>query len=466
MGMLTKILQRLTLRAVEGEVRPGPYYLPITGGWLPADADWQWFQKGGNIQTMSPSSMVHACVSAYSQTVAMCPGNHWLTGDDGGRERVTTSALCRILRQPNDYQTISDFLLNAVDDLYTDGNTFALALRNSRYEIQELHLFNPRSCQSHVATETGDIFYSLAGNEVIERQLRHQPLIVPARDVLHLRLNTSDWSPLRGESPMMAVAREIMANDAMMAQQIAFYLRQSRPSTVLSTDLQLDAETVKAARARWDEQSKGLNQGGVPILTAGLKPVSMATNASDSQLAEIMKLSEQRIALAYRIPLQILGIGNTNLGSTEELMRNWLGNSLGFCLNHIEEAMGILFGLKGQPDEYLEFDTSALLRSSMKERVESFARGVQSGIFEPNYARAEFGLPKVKFGDEPRVQAQVVPLSAAQGIPSAPTAQSSPSPQAPPKDTTDDNETVARIAREFITSADEFDFERSTAGAP
>ena len=50
---------------------------------------------------------------AYSQTVAMCPGDHWRGNENGGRERVTTSALTRILRKPNDYQSISDFLLNA-----------------------------------------------------------------------------------------------------------------------------------------------------------------------------------------------------------------------------------------------------------------------------------------------------------------------------------------------------------------
>ena len=93
---------------------------------------------------------------------------------------------------------------------------------------------------------------------------------------------------------------------------------------------------------------------------------------------------------------------------------------MNFCLNHIETALDALFGLIGYPDEYTEFDVSALLRSAMKDRIEAFARGVQGGIYSPNEASADFGLKKVPDGDEPRVQAQVVPLSAAQGIPSAP----------------------------------------------
>jgi hypothetical protein len=44
-------------------------------------------------------------------------------------------------------------------------------------------------------------------------------------------------------------------------------------------------------------------------------------------------------------------------------------------------------------------------------------RGVQGGVFSPNGARNQEGLDSVEYGDEPRVQQQVVPLSAAAGIP-------------------------------------------------
>jgi phage portal protein BeeE len=187
---------------------------------------------------------------------------------------------------------------------------------------------------------------------------------------------------------------------------------------VLSTDLVLDKEQVQSLRDRWNEQAKGLRAGGTPILTAGLKVQPWAVSAKDSAIAEVMKFSDEHIALAYRIPLQILGIGTSGSGaySTEVLMQHWIASGLGFALNHVEEAFGQLFGLRGQPDEYVEFDTAVLLRSAQKERLEALARGVQGGIYSPNEARALEGLPEVKFGGEPRVQQQVVPLSAAANI--------------------------------------------------
>jgi HK97 family phage portal protein len=427
--LFARIVRPLT-RQGEGEYRPGPWYLPITGGWLPADvgSSINWWQNGHLPVSGGQGAMVEACVSAYSQTVAMCPGDHWQLQENGGRMRVTKSALSRILRYPNDYQSISDFMLNATRELYLEGNAYALALRNSRFEVDELHLMNSMMSYPRIAYN-GEIFYNLAGNDVITGRLgSNQALIVPMRDVLHIRLHVNRRfpRPLVGESPIVAATYDIGVGAAIAQQQQNFYMNQARPSAVLSTDMVLDKDQVAALRDRWNEQSKGLNQGGTPILTAGLKVQPWAVAGKDAATAEVMKLSNENIALAFRIPLQILGISGAPISSTEVLMQAWVASGLGFCLNHIEEAFGLLFELDGQPDEYVEFDTAALLRSAFKDRIEGLSRGVQGGIYAPNEARELEGLKSVPFGDEPRVQQQVVPLSAAEKIPPAP------GPAAPP----------------------------------
>lgn len=461
-GVLARVAQ--LIGKGEGGYRPGPYYLPVTGGWLPAGVADNWWQQGYTPASLgTQSAMVEACVSAYAQTVAMCPGDHWRLNDKGGRERVKTSSLSRLLRHPNDYQSISDFLLNATRSLYLEGNAYALGLRNSRFEIDELHLMDPSQSHPRLAA-TGEIFYQLHGNQVIEKRLGGEPLIVPQRDVLHVRLHTvrHRWPvPLIGESPIVAAYSDIGVTGAIARQQMGYYLNEARPSAVLSTDLKLKSEEVQQLRDRWHDQTKGLHQGGTPILTAGLKVQPWAQGGKDAATAEMMKLSNEHIALAFRIPLQILGIGGTAYSSTELLMQSWVASGLGFALNHIEEAFGLLFDLKGQPDEYVEFDTAALLRSAMKDRFESLARGVQGGILAPNEARALEGYEAVPFGDEPRVQQQVVPLSqigktpAPEPPPPALAAPPSPAPgdQKPPqKGNRDDN--IAREVRALLASAD------------
>lgn len=439
MGIWSRISQPFRRKSA-----PGAGYF-LSDGWLPSGSAINWWQMGGRLQPYSSASaMVEACVGAYSQTVAMCPGDHWRLQPSGGRERVTNSALARILRKPNDYQSISDFLLNLTRSLYDSGNAYALALRNDRFEIAELHLMNPQACFARVA-EGGEVFYSLGGNEIIDRRLGGLAA-VPARDVLHVRLHTPR-SPLRGESPILAAALDIAAGNAALQQQVAFFTNQARPSIMLSTDTVLTKDQVDLLRTKWDEQTRGANAGGTPILSAGLKPVTVSTTAQDAQLAETMKMSDQNVALTFRIPLQVLGLGGTTYASTELMMQSWVAQGLGFALNHIEEAFGRLFQLRGVPDEYVEFDTNALLRSSFKERLEALSAGTHR-VYSINEARAIEGLPSVPGGDEVRVQQQDVPLTAwEKGQIANPAPPATPAPAAPANDDNADAEAAKALLK-------------------
>jgi HK97 family phage portal protein len=443
-GLLDRALVALGVKSGEG-----PYPLPVTGGWLSSDAGahMNWWQMGYDPIRGGGSAMVEACVASYAQTVAMCPGSHWRWTESSGRERITNSALVRILRQPNQYQTISDFLMNATRSLMLDGNAYALAVRNSRFEVQELHLMDARQCAARLSA-TGEIFYHLAGNPVAEK-LFGQSLIVPARDVLHIKLQ-APLDPLRGESPLNAASIALAAGNAALSQQVAFFIHQSRPSYVLTTDQILTVEQVTQLRERWNEQSQGLNQGKTPILTGGLRPAPLSSNAKDTELINTLKLSDQAVAQVFRIPLAVLGMGDTPFASTEALMSSWKAGGLGFVLNHIEEALGLFFKLTGQPNEYVEFDTAALLRSNFKERVEGWAAGVRGGIFGRNDARSDFELAKVKYGDEPWVQQQDVPLSVAGEL-----AHNPPAPVVPPPA----NDTAPPEAKTYVA-------ERIRAGLP
>ena len=407
---------------------PGMTYLPITGGMIPSDSPWNWWQGGVSPSAFPKSAIVEACISAYARTVAMCPGAHWRESQGGGRERVMNSALSRILQRPNAYQTNSDFILSAVRDLYGDGNAYALALRNDRFEIDELHLMRASLCRPMVA-ETGDVFYSLAGNAVVAQMFGGHNLVVPQRDVLHIRLTPSETRspfPLVGESPLVSAALDMATSGAISQQTLTFALNQARPSAVLSTDLTLDRAQAEDLRQRWNDQSRDMNQGKTPILTSGLKVIPWTTGGRDAQIAELLKLSDQHVAMAFGVPLQVLGLGDARYANAEALMTQWVASGLGFALAHVEASFDRLFRLAGEPREYTEFDTSALLRSAFKDRIAALTSGVQGGLFSPNEARAFESLAPAEYGDEPRLQAQCVPLSAAGKIETAPAAPAAP----------------------------------------
>lgn len=406
----------------EGVFRNGPYY--TSGGIIPDGAPLNFWQLGWRRGGVSPrSAMVEACQSAYAQTVAMLPASHYRADylpsgkPTGGRTRVANaaSAPTRALRRPNDYQTGSDLLLNIVRQMKGKGAAYVLAVRNGRDEVEGLHLFDADQSKPLIG-EDGSIYYELSGNEIVERRWEAatggRPLRVPARDVAHIRLHTPRH-PLYGETPLMAAALDVATSDVILQRQLAFFANRSRPSYVLGTDEKLKRDQVKDLRELWEEHSSGLNEGKTPILSWGVKPFSIGASAKDSELAETLRMSEENIALAYRVPLQLFGKGSGQIGSTESLMQMWLASGLGFLVNHIEVAFDVLFELKGFPEEYVELDTRVLLRSNFRERIAGLKDAVIGGIMSPDEARNAEDLPVVPggYGAEPRVQQQVVPLS-------------------------------------------------------
>jgi HK97 family phage portal protein len=429
----------------------GNYWLPISGGWLPPDAPWNFFQLGWDPLPMGQGSIVSACVSAYAQTTAMCPGTHWRGLANNGRVRVANSDLSRILKRPNGYQSTSDFFLNLVTALYQYGNAYTLAVRNNRFEIAEVHLMDPRISQPRVAVD-GTLFYALAGNPIVEKQIPAEMLTAtPARDVMHVKLNINPANRLLGEAPLVAAMLDIAASDALVRQALTYVQNQGRPSGIIYSDSQLNEDQLRLLRARWDEMTRGPNAGNTVILSGGMKWEQTAATSRDEQIAELLQISDQRIATAFRMPLALLSLatGQVPSGSTENLMRFWISTGLGFALNHIEDAVGRFFGLGGWPDDYLELDTEALERSQLKDRIDALARGVQGGIYSPNEARAKEDLPAAEDGNEPRVQQQVVPLSAWDKTPPAP-------PSAPAPTSEDSTPPAAAFTAAIIRAADRY----------
>jgi hypothetical protein len=149
-------------------------------------------------------------------------------------------------------------------------------------------------------------------------------------------------------------------------------------------------------------------------------------------MAAASKLTQDEIFMVFGVPPAILGMTDKGaFSSTEALMQFWLSRGLGFAINHVEVAFDHFFGLKGWPEEYVEFDTRALLRVAYKDRIEALARGVQTAVYTPNEARRSEDLPDKEGGDEPRVQQQQVPLDWG-GFDVDPTAPVAPAPGATP----------------------------------
>ncbi|MFG6082049.1 phage portal protein [Paracoccus litorisediminis] len=391
------------------------YPLPISGGSIPASWPWNFWQQGRDpVGFTGASPIVAACVRTYSETVASLPARHVSEYPGEGTQVITTSPLSRVLRAPNPYQTGPDFFAMLVADLFACGNAFAVAVRDDRNMIVELHPVAARSVSIHVAHDpdgSAAIFYLLPDAALLPASLAGQ--VIPQRDMLHLKLGADPRNPLRGRSPVEALAAQIASTGAISAHQAAFFGNMARPSGVLTTDERLTKEQVVQLREAWMRQASELNSGGVPILSSGLKWQAMAISSQDAEIAAAYGMGVEEIARAFRIPLPLIGnlAGSSQYGTVAALTSLWLAQGLGHALRLVETSMGAFFGLP--PGQRMDMDQSALLRTDPTTRAAIATQLVGAGILSPNEARRSEGLPDVEFGDEPRVLQQMVPLSMA-----------------------------------------------------
>lgn len=369
-----------------------------------------WWQMGYRIPVAKENATVEACVGAITQTAAMLPLQHWKSDSRGGSVLQADSAVSRVLRRPNSYQTKADFILNLIRAELMTGNGYALATRNGRTEIDGLHLMRPNSSYPFVNEQTGDYFYSFTQNPLAPSA---QPVVedlYPSRDVLHIRLHTP-LHPLMGESPLKAAALAVDGGNAIAAHTAGFFQNMSRPSGYLKVPGKLQPSDAEILRNEWSIAYKGVDSGKVAVLQNGLEWVPLTMSAVDAAIIQSYKMSNSDIARVFRVPLSVVGEEDSSkgLGNTEVLMKNWLATGLGFILEHVELALDVLFELPS--DEWIAFDRDYLLQADFAARIDGLVKGVQGGVFSPNEARAREGLPSVEHGDQPRVQQQVVPLS-------------------------------------------------------
>lgn len=433
MGALQTVKDRVGSWAVKA-LAP---YAPGSGFTPPPFWPVGWWQMGYRAPMQGPNSTVESCVAAISQTVASLPLQLWRNTSAGGLELVTSGDVVKVLRRPNRYQTRADFILNLLRSELFTGNGYAIAERQ-RGKIVALHGM-PGSYGRAMIAQDGSVFYAFQNHSKLMPEPSVEDLF-PSEDVLHIRMQTPRH-PLIGESPLTAAAMSIAAGDAIIGHMASFFSNMTRPSGYLKSPKILKPDVAEALRSKWQESYSRENSGQISVLMDGLEWQGMSITSTDAQLIQSYKMTSEDIARVFRIPLAVVGVpGGATFSSTETLIRFWMSTGLGYVLEHLELAIDNLFDL--QDGQFVAFDQDALLRSDFAARVDALTKGITGGLYSPNEARSKEGLGAKEFGDEPRLQAQVVPLSfAANGggsaLPSSPSNPSAPSNPAAPQITDD-----------------------------
>ncbi len=391
----------------------------------PSKSNWPFsgFQldlKPAQAQQFGP---IYACVSIIAQEIAKLPVYHYRPNGNGGRDIVKTSAASRVLKKPNSYQSRSDFFLFLVSNLLYGGNGYAIATRNNRREIDELHPRQYNAMYPYINPDSGDVYYNNASNPYnLSPGLE---TLVPARDVLNVRMFTPQ-NPLIGQTPITAGCYSAGLGLAIERNGAAFFNNQARPSGFLKVPGKLSPEARVRIKDGWQEAYSKENQGKVGVMSDGADWQQITMSAQDADLVLQHKMTVEDIARIFRVPMFMLGdLSNSSFNNVESSMRFFYQSTLSLYLGHIESALDSLFNLP--PGDTIEFDFESNLRTNFAERIKGLSEGVKGGIYKINEARNKENLQNIDGGENVFIQNQMQTVKdRAENTPLTPAAEPAP----------------------------------------
>lgn len=372
-----------------------------------------------------------ACVTLIAADVAKLCLRLVEQDDDDVWTPITSAAFSPVLRRPNRYQHITEFVEQWMISKLTQGNTYVLMQRDQRQVVRAMYVLDP-SRVIPLVTPDGAVYYQLRRDDLSE--LATDSVTVPASEIIHDRM-VCLFHPLIGVTPIYACGAAASQGLTIQNNSTKFFANGSQPGGVLTAPGEISDETAARLKEYWETNFTGDNFGKVAVLGDGLKfDNPTRQTAVDSQLIEQMKWGDERICSTYHIPAYMVGVGPPPpYANVEPLLQAYYSQCIQSHLNKFEKCLDYGLGVDQKIDgkQYgTEFDIDDLIWMDTTTRSTAAQVGISSGAMSPNEARRKFyGLGPIDGGDTPYMQNQMWPLKqlservtpAAPGLPAMPT---------------------------------------------
>lgn len=331
------------------------------------------------------------CVSLISESIGMLPLS--LIRRDETKAPAKDHPAYRLLRtRPNGWQTPYEFKSQMQLSALINGNAYArvvwsrgrpIALVPLDFEAIEPKLTDDWRMQYRYTRKDG--------NQVV----------LQAHEVFHLR----DLSPdgINGLS-RVRLAREAISLAQQTERAAARLFRTGvMAGGALEVPKVLSDQAYKRLQDSLRENHSGAeNAGSWMIAEEGAQAKKFAGSAVESQQIENRNHQIEEVARSFGVPRPLLMMDDTSWGSgIEQLNIFFLQYGLQHWFTAWEEALARVLLTEDEYEEmHFKFNERALLRGTLKDQSEAFAKGMGSGGHAPWYTQNEVrdwqDLPRVE----------------------------------------------------------------------
>lgn len=322
-----------------------------------------------------------------------------------GAERATDHPVFRLLmKKPNGWMTPFEFKSYMMQRALFDGVAYAVKRRgaNARVRgglaIKELIPLRPALVEPKMEKDWRLHF--------IYHDPHGAPIDIPASEMFWFR------SPISSDGVTGAKLLDVAAETIGLAQTSEKAAgRVLRNGAIVGGVLQhpkaLNDEAIERLRTQFEErQSTPENAGKWIVAEDGLEAKPFGHTLKDTQNAELRKFQIEEMSRFTGVPRPLLSLDETSWGTGIEQLGLFF---ITYCLLPwfitIEEAIWRSLLSEAEQDQYYaKFNEGALLRGSLKDQAEFFAKALGSGggrgWMTQNEVREKSELNPMEGGDE------------------------------------------------------------------
>jgi HK97 family phage portal protein len=418
-----------TLRTRIGSAFAAPVRAAGQGAWVPVVREtypgaWQENADPIALDTALSNPTVFRCVSLIAGDIGKTPLRLVALDDDGIWTETSSPAFSPVLRKPNRYQNIGQFLESWMLSKLLWGNAYILKDRDARGVVVALYVLDPTGVQPLVAPD-GAVWYQLNRSDLAG--LAEGELAAPARDIIHDRWNCA-FHPLVGLSPLYACGGAAYEANQIQRSSSDFFSKGGRPSGLLVAPTEIDDLAAQRLSTKWH----GLGPGKTAVVGNGMKYQDIGTSAVDSQLTEQQGATVATIAGCFGVPLVYVDSSKQPpYANSEATQLQYHAECLQVHMVGIERALDE--GLELPTPYGTEFDVDFLLWMDTATKTAAAKDGIASGGLTINEARKKYyGLGPVPGGESCYLQQQMFSLDAlAERDAASPFSKPTPAPAAP-----------------------------------
>lgn len=353
-------------------------------------------------------------------------------------QEITNPAYSPVLRKPNHFQNIVQFVAGWVNSKLARGNAYVLKKRDGRGVVVAMYVLNPDRVQPLVSDD-GQVFYRLNTDNL--SGIEETQVIVPQREIAHDRFNCL-FHPLVGISPLYASALSATQGTNIQRTSTRLAANGVRPSGILSAPGKIDPENAKRVKETWETQYAGAaGANKIAVLGDGMKFEPLTMTSEEAELIAQLKYTGEIVCSAYHVPPYKIGLRDPTFNNVQALNVEYFSQCLQIHLREMEACLDEGLGMDGVSIGVM-FDKDDLLWMDSLAQMEVLDKG--RNYLTPNEGRQRLNLPKTDGGDSVLRQQQDFSL---QALAKRDAKEDPFGKEAPPKPANDDAETEREAAK-------------------